>query len=142
MCAGAKSLLDVEATAELLETLGVPVLGFRTETLPRFYTREGGPPLSARIESAVEAAEIARAHWDFGGAGLVLARAPDESLEVDALIEDALARAEAQGISGQGVTPYVLSRLHEESGGRTLAANRDLVCANAGLAGEVALALT
>src|SRR5207244_9448034 len=77
--AGAKSLLDVPATAEVLETLGVPVLGFRTDELPLFYAARGGPRTSARVESAEEAARIAAAHWELGGAGLLLARPPDDS---------------------------------------------------------------
>jgi len=138
--AGAKSLLDVPATAELLESLGVPVLGFRTDTLPLFYAAVGGPPVSARVESAEEAARVAEAHWRLGGAGLLLGRPPDEPLEdVEPLLDEALAAAAAAGVSGQAVTPYVLAHLHRESGGRTEAANRALVAQNARLAGEVAL---
>jgi pseudouridine-5'-phosphate glycosidase len=140
--AGVKSLLDVPATAELLETLGVPVLGFCTDTVPLFYSAHGGPPVSARVESAAEAAEIAQAHWRLGGAGLLLVRPPDESLDdVEPLIERALAAAEIGGVHGQAVTPFVLSFLHEESGGRTLRANRELIVGNARLAGEVATRL-
>lgn len=138
---GVKSLLDVPATAELLETLGVPVLGWRTDELPLFYAARGGPPVSARIESASEAARAAAGHWQLGGGGLLLARPPDESLDdVEPLIARVLADAAAQGIRGQAVTPYVLDRLHAESGGRTLKANRELVIANARLAAEVAVA--
>ncbi|HZC75645.1 MAG TPA: pseudouridine-5'-phosphate glycosidase [Gaiellaceae bacterium] len=138
--AGVKSLLDVPATAELLESLGVPVLGFRTDTLPLFYAAAGGPPVSARVESADEAARVAESHWGLGGAGLLLGRPPDVPLDdVEPLLGDALAAAAAAGVSGQAVTPYVLSHVHRESGGRTEAANRDLVAQNARLAGEVAL---
>jgi pseudouridylate synthase len=141
VCSGAKSLLDLDATAELLEGLGIPVLGYRTDTLPRFYSAAGGPPVSARVESPDEASRVARAHWELARhSALVLARAPDESLDVDGLIERALAETADRGISGPGVTPYVLSRLHEQSGGRTLAANRELVAANAALAAKVAVA--
>jgi pseudouridylate synthase len=140
--AGVKSLLDVAATAEVLESLGVPVLGFRVDTLPLFYGAAGGPPVSARVESAEEAARVAHAHWRLGGAGLLLGRPPDEPLEdVEPLVEEALAAAAAAGVSGQAVTPYVLAHLHRESGGRTQAANRALVAQNARLAGEVAVAL-
>jgi pseudouridine-5'-phosphate glycosidase len=136
---GVKSLLDVPATAELLETLGVPVLGFRTDDLPLFYAAHGGPPVSARVESPAEAARIARAHWELGGNGLLLGRPPDDSLDdVEPLIEEALAAAARGGVHGQAVTPFVLSYLHRESGGRTLAANRDLIVGNARLAGEIA----
>ncbi len=138
--AGVKSLLDVPATAELLESLGIPVLGFRVDTLPLFYATEGGPPVSARVESAEEAARVADAHWQLGSAGLLLGRPPDEPLEdVEPLVAEALAAAEAAGVSGQAVTPFVLAHLHRESGGRTEAANKALVAQNARLAGEVAL---
>jgi len=138
--AGVKSLLDIPATTELLESLGVPVLGFRVDTLPLFYGAAGGPPVSAQVESAEEAARVAEEHWQLGGAGLLLGRPPDEPLEdVEPLIEDALAAATAAGVSGQAVTPYVLAHLHRESGGRTEAANKALVAQNARLAGEVAL---
>jgi pseudouridylate synthase len=140
--AGVKSLLDVPATLELLETLAVPVLGFRTDELPRFYSAHGGPSVSTRVESPEEAAAIARAHWELGGGGVLLARPPDESLDdVEPLIEEALRVADERGVHGQDVTPFVLSFLHERSGGRTLAANRALVTANATLAAEVACAL-
>jgi pseudouridylate synthase len=141
VAAGAKSLLDVGATAEVLETLGIPTLGYRTDTLPLFYSAHGGPPVSARVESAEEAARVALAHWELGGGGVLLGRPPDESLDdVEPLIEAGLAEARRRGVAGQAVTPFVLSFLHEQSGGRTLAANRELVAANAGLAGEVAVA--
>jgi pseudouridylate synthase len=140
---GIKSLLDVPATVELLETLGVPLLGFRTDDLPLFYSARGGPPVPARVESAAEAARVAHAHWELGGAGLLLARPPDESLDdVEPLIEEALAEAARRNVTGQAVTPFVLSFLHEHSGGRTLTANRELVAANAALAAEVAVART
>ena len=138
---GVKSLLDVPATAEWLETIGVPVLGFRTDDLPLFYSASGGPAASARVETAAEIAQIATAHWELSGGGLLVGRPPDESLDdVEPLIERALADASAQGIHGQAVTPFVLSYLHRESGGRTLRANRDLIVGNARLAGEVAAA--
>jgi pseudouridine-5'-phosphate glycosidase len=138
---GVKSLLDVPATAELLETHGVPVLGYRTDDLPLFYAAHGGPPVSARVESAGDAAAVALAHWELGGGGLLVGRPPDDSLDdVEPLIERALADASAQGVHGQAVTPFVLSYLHRESGGRTLAANRDLIVGNARLAGQIASA--
>lgn len=137
---GVKSLLDVEATAEFLETLGVPVLGWQTETMPRFYDAEGGPPVTARVDSAAEALRLARAHWELVGCGVLLTRPPDESLDVDDLLEEALAEAESQGVRGQEITPFVLARLHERSGGRTLEVNRALAAANAELAAELAVA--
>ena len=137
---GVKSLLDVEETAELLETLGVPVLGWRTDTLPRFYDASGGPPVTQRVDSVEEALDIARRHWELGGCGILVTRAPDESVDVDDLIDEALAEAERQDVHGQAVTPFVLARLHERSGGRTLEVNRDLAAANAQLAAELAVA--
>jgi pseudouridine-5'-phosphate glycosidase len=139
---GVKSILDVPATGELLETLGVPVLGFRTDDLPLFYAAHGGPPVSARVETAEEAARIARAHWGLGRhTSILLGRPATESLDdVEPLIERALADAHDQGVTGQAVTPFVLSYLHRESGGRTLAANRELIADNAALAAEVAVA--
>jgi pseudouridylate synthase len=142
VASGVKSLLDVPATMELLETLGVPVLGYRTDELPLFYTASGGPPVPARVESADEVAAVARAHWQLKRrSGLLLAQAPPTSIEdVEPLIEQALTAAEEQHVSGPAVTPLVLSFLHEHSGGRTLEVNRELVLANAQLAAEVAVA--
>ena len=139
---GVKSILDVPATVELLETLGVPVLGYRTDDLPLFYAAHGGPPVSARVESAAEAARIAQAHWRLGRhSSILLGRPAEDSLDdVEPLIERALADAHEQGVTGQQVTPFVLAYLHRESGGRTLAANRELIAANARLAGEVSVA--
>jgi pseudouridine-5'-phosphate glycosidase len=137
---GIKSLLDVPATAELLETLGVPVLGYRTGELPLFYSAGGGPPVSARVESPEEVTRMASAHWELGGAALLLARDPDDGVDVEPLVEEALAAAATQGIYGQGVTPFVLSFLHERSDGRTLEVNRELIVANAALAARVAVA--
>ena len=119
----------------------MPVLGYRVDTLPLFYAAAGGPSVSARVESAGEAAQIARAHWELGGGGLLLGRPPDEPLEdVEPLIEQALEAAHDEGVAGQAVTPFVLAYLHRESGGRTLRANRDLIAQNARLAGELAVA--
>ncbi len=141
---GVKSLLDVPATCELLETLGIPVLGYGTDTLPLFYAAAGGPPVSARVDSAAEAAAVARAHWELGASGAVaLARPPEPSLDdVEPLIQQALAEAVEQGVRGPAITPFVLARLHERSGGRTLRANRELIVGNAALAGAVAVALS
>ncbi len=141
VASGAKSLLDVRATMELLETLGVPVLGLRTDTVPLFYKAEGGPPVSARVESAAEAARIASMHWRLGRhSGVVVANPPAESLDVEPLIEEAVAEARRRRIGGQDVTPFVLAHLHQASGGQTVEANRRLIADNAAAAAEIAVA--
>jgi pseudouridine-5'-phosphate glycosidase len=141
-CSGAKSLLDIPATTEYLETLGIPVLGYRTDTLPLFYSATGGPPVPQRVDDVAAAARTASAHWQLGGCGLVLANAPPESLDVEDLIEDAVAEAAGTGVSGQAVTPFVLAYLHEHSDGRTREVNRKLIVANARLAAEVSVAFS
>jgi pseudouridine-5'-phosphate glycosidase len=142
VCSGAKSFLDVPATMELLETLGVPVLGYRTDELPLFYAARGGPPVPARVESAEEAAQVARTHWRLRRhSAVLLAQPPPVSLDdVESLIEQALTAAAEQDVSGPRLTPFVLAFLHERSDGRTLRVNRDLVLANAQLAAEIAVA--
>ncbi len=137
---GIKSLLDVPATMELLETLGVPVIGFGTDTLPLFYNAAGGPPVSARVDDVEELARIAEAHWSLGGNALLVGRPPTESLDVTPLIEEAVAAATAADATGQAVTPFVLAYLHEHSDGETRRVNRDLIVDNAGLAGAIAAA--
>jgi pseudouridine-5'-phosphate glycosidase len=139
---GVKSLLDVPATMELLESLSIPVVGFRTDELPLFYTASGGPQVPSRVESAEEAAQVARTHWRLmRHSALLLVQPPQESLDdVEPLIEQALDAAADQGVTGPAVTPFVLSYLHERSGGRTLQVNRELVLENARLAAEVAIA--
>jgi len=137
---GVKSLLDVPATVELLETLGVPVIGYRTDTLPLFYDAAGGPPVSTRADDVDEIARIADAHWRLGGNTILVGRPPTESLDVTPLIEEAVAAAAREGASGQAVTPFVLAYLHEHSNGETRRVNRDLIVENAGLAGAIATA--
>ena len=140
VASGVKSLLDVPATSEALEALGVPVLGFGTDELPLFYAARGGPPVSARVDSPADAARIAAAHWELGGHGLLVGNPPAESLDVEQLIERALADAESRGIRGQAVTPHVLAFLHRESDGATERVNKLLIADNAGLAAEIAVA--
>ncbi len=160
VCAGAKSILDLPRTLEILETLGVPVLGYQTNVFPAFYVRDAMPgdlvrvgrerpglPVSARVESSADTAAIFDAHVRMGGGGAVLAQPcpADVAIPPDEF-EDALGRAQgeadAAGISGPKVTPFLLARLAELTGGRTLIANRALIVHNARLAGEVAVALT
>ncbi len=141
VCSGAKSILDVSATAELLETLGVPVLGWQTSTLPRFYTATGGPPVSATVADAIETARIADAHWQLSPvSGLILGRPPADGLDIDALVTEAVDRVRRAGVTGQAVTPAVLTTVEELSGGRSVAVNRRLIADNAALAGQVAVA--
>ncbi len=137
---GVKSLLDVPATMELLETLGVPVIGYGTDALPLFYSAHGGPAVSARVDTAEQAARVADAHWRLGGNGLLVGLPPAESLEIEPIIAEAVAAAAAGGVSGQDVTPFVLGRIHERTAGGTEKLNRDLIVANAGLAGTIAAA--
>ncbi len=139
-CSGAKSLLDIPATMEYLETLGIPVLGYGTDTLPLFYSATGGPPVPQRVDDVAAAARTAAAHWRLGGCGLLLANPPPESLDVEDLVEDAIAESSRQNVSGQEVTPFVLAYMHEHSGGKTREVNRKLVVANAKLAAEVSVA--
>jgi pseudouridylate synthase len=141
VCSGAKSILDVPATAELLETLAVPVLGWHTATLPLFYTAAGGPPVSAVVGTSPEAAEVAAAHWAVNpSGGLVLARAPAEGLDLSELIGRAVEQVRAEGITGQAVTPAVLALIEDLSDGRSVAVNGALIADNASLAAEVAVA--
>jgi pseudouridine-5'-phosphate glycosidase len=141
VASGAKSLLDVGATAELLETLGVPVLGWHTDQMPLFYRADGGPAVSQRVDTTQEAALIAQFHWRLGRhSAVVLARPPKESLDVDPLVDEGLEEASRRGITGPALTPFVLAHIHEASGGRTVEANKQLVVENAALAAEVAVA--
>ncbi len=144
VCAGAKSILDLPATLERLETLGVPVIGYQTDEFPAFYSRESGLPVSARADSPQQVAEMARIHWELGLSStlLVVAPPPVEAAipytEIETFIEQAVEEALAKGIRGQAVTPFLLARLNELSGGRSLQANLALLKNNARLAAEIA----
>jgi pseudouridine-5'-phosphate glycosidase len=141
VCSGAKSILDVAATSELLETLGVPVLGWHTATLPMFFTAVGGPPVSAVVGSGAEVAGIAAAHWALNpSGGLLLARPPADGLDLEDLISRAVRQVRSEGLTGQAVTPAVLTLVEELSEGRSAAVNRALIADNAGLAAEIAVA--
>lgn len=148
VCAGVKSILDVAGTLEYLETLSVPVLGFRTDAFPGFYLSDSGYAAPWRVESAAEAAAVVHARDVLGGeaAGVVLAnplpvdRQVDPALH-DRLVDDGLAMLDREGIHGKAVTPALLAYFHEHSGGESLRANVELVLANAGLAGAVAVEL-
>jgi pseudouridine-5'-phosphate glycosidase len=146
VCAGAKSVLDLPKTMELLEALAVPVVGVGTGELPSFYSVSSGLPLEHRVESAAEAAAIARARLEtLAQGGLVFALPPPAAAaipadEVEAWIAEALAAAAAQAVRGKAVTPFLLAHLARASGGRSLAANLALLEHNAAFAGELATA--
>lgn len=144
VCAGAKAILDLPATLEHLETWGVPVLGYQTEEFPAFYSRESGLPVSVRAESAEQVAEIARTHWSLGmNTALLLAVPPPEDAALSAehvsvVISQALEDARRKGVHGQAVTPYLLGRVSELSGGESMRANMALLRNNARVAAEIA----
>jgi pseudouridine-5'-phosphate glycosidase len=147
VCAGAKSILDIPRTLEILETFGVPVVGYQCDAFPGFYLHSTGEPVSASVDSAAEAARLIAAHWSLGGAGVLLAQAVLEKValsveEFDIALSTAERQAAAAGIRGQAVTPFLLSRLADLTGGRSLRANRELIVANARLAAEVSTELT
>jgi pseudouridine-5'-phosphate glycosidase len=147
VCAGAKSILDLPATLEVLETLGVPVLGYRTDEFPAFYLTTSGQPVSARVDDPEGAAALLRAHWELSGAGVVLAQPlPAETAVAPDALADALLRAEGEAsearVCGAALTPFLLHRLALATGGRTLQANQALVLSNARLAARVAGALS
>ncbi|HEU4323839.1 MAG TPA: pseudouridine-5'-phosphate glycosidase [Roseiflexaceae bacterium] len=147
VCAGAKSILDLPATLEYLETAGVPVLGLATDEFPAFYSRSSGLPLPARVEDPAAAAAVWRAHRQLGGgAGALLAVPPPADValppeQIEAAIGRALARAEAQGVRGQAVTPFLLGAVAEETQGESMQTNIALLRQNARVAALVAAAL-
>jgi pseudouridine-5'-phosphate glycosidase len=145
VCSGAKSILDVPRTLEVLETLGVPVVGYTTGTLPLFYCRESEHEVPARVDDAVQAAALCRIHWELSTTAVLIANPPpaESALtreEADRLIDAGLAAAAAAGVTGQAVTPFVLAHIHAASGGPSERVNRDLIVANAGVAGAIAAA--
>jgi pseudouridine-5'-phosphate glycosidase len=147
VCAGAKAILDLPKTMEVLETLGVPVIGYQTDELPAFYSRSSGINLDLRADSPEEVAAIAAKHWQLGFPTSVLVVAPISSEaevpanEINHEIEEALLAADAAGISGKAVTPFLLSRIATRTDGRALRANIALLRNNAKIAGEIARAL-
>jgi pseudouridylate synthase len=141
VCSGAKSILDVTATAELLETLGVPVLGWNTPTLPVFYSAEGGPAVPAVVTTSAEAARIALTQWQLDqSSGVLLARPPASGLDIEPVVAEAVRRVRQRGVTGQAVTPAVLALVEELSDGRSVEVNQRLIADNAALAAEVAVA--
>jgi pseudouridine-5'-phosphate glycosidase len=147
VCSGAKAILDLRATLEWLETWGVPVVGYQTQEFPAFYSRESGLPLEARADAPQEAAAIARALWDSGATtGMLLcspcpADAARPASEMESAIAQAIREAESEGIHGKGVTPFLLKRVSDLTGGNSQTANLALLRNNARVAAQVAAAL-
>jgi pseudouridine-5'-phosphate glycosidase len=150
VCAGAKAILDLKLTRELLETHGVPVIGYGTDDLPAFYSRNTGPDglkVDRRLDTPAAIARLLQAQWASGLGGVVIANpiAPEHEIShqrITAYIDQALAEAAQQGISGAASTPFLLDRVNALTGGASLAANIELVLANARLAAQVAVALS
>lgn len=144
VCAGAKAILDLAKTLEVLETLGVPVIGYGSDDLPAFYSRQSGLTVPLRRDTPAEIAAVMAAKWDLGlGGGLVVANpipaeAAIPAAEIAGHIETALAEAAAEGVQGKAVTPFLLARLEALTGGASLAANVALVLNNARLAAAIA----
>jgi pseudouridine-5'-phosphate glycosidase len=147
VCSGVKSILDVPATLEVLETASVPVLGYRTDAFPGFYRRDSGHPVPWRVDTPADAAAVWRAHRALGSpAGMVLAQPVPPGDELDAglhdrLLDEGMALVARRGISGKDVTPALLEYFHAGSGGASLRTNLALVRANAELAAQVAVTL-
>ena len=148
ICSGAKSILDLPATLELLETRRVPVVGYGTDELPAFYSTTSGLRVPHRVDTADEAAAAIAAHRSIpGGGGILIVQPPPAELaidagEIEAWIDEALSDAEHRGIRGGAVTPHLLGHLARASGGRTLRVNIGLIVANARTAGTIAALLT
>ena len=146
VCAGVKSILDTAATLERLESLSVPVLGYRTDAMPGFYVRDAGLPVPWRVDSAAEVAAVMRARDGLHlPQGMVVAQPVAAADEMDRDLHDrtlaeGLAEVGRRGVSGKDVTPFLLAWFHEHTGGASLAANVALVLANAELAAAIATA--
>lgn len=144
VCAGAKAILDLPKTMEALETSGVPVIGYQTDELPAFYSRASGINLDLRADTPAQIATLAHTHWALGNMSAILVVNPvpeaDEipAPEIADVIEDALAAACEQGVSGKAVTPFLLARIAEQTKGRSLQTNLALLKNNARLAAEIA----
>jgi pseudouridine-5'-phosphate glycosidase len=144
VCAGAKAILDLPATLEYLETMGVPVIGYQTDEFPAFYSRESGLGVSARLDTPAEIAEFAKAHWNLGMKGGILVTNPIpekdaiSAAKMEPMIAKASAEAIEQGIHGQKLTPFLLGRISELTKGKSLKANLALLLNNARLAAEIA----
>ncbi|MEW6093065.1 MAG: pseudouridine-5'-phosphate glycosidase [Chloroflexota bacterium] len=147
VCAGAKAILDLPATLEYLETMAVPVIGYQTDEFPAFYSRQSGLGVSARLDSPEEIIRFAKTHWELGMKSAVLVcqpLSPEEEIpqeKINTVIEQARHEVREQGIHGQPLTPFLLARLAELTGGESLRANLALLLNNAKLAAQIACAL-
>ena len=146
VCAGAKAILDLPATLEYLETMSVPVVGYGTDEFPAFYSRESGLDVSVRLDTPQQIVDFARAHWDAGlrSAVLVTNPVPETAAisksEMEPYIEQANREAHAQGVHGKALTPFLLPRISELTGGKSMRANLALLLNNARLAAQIARA--
>jgi len=144
VCAGAKAILDIPATLEVLETYGIPVIGYQTDEFPAFYSIGSGMAVSVRVDSAYEVAILAQTHWNLGLSGSILVAVPPpkevalESDFIESAIREALDDAQKRNIHGQSVTPFLLRRVSELTGGYSLRANLGLLCNNVRVAAEIA----
>lgn len=147
VCAGPKAILDIPGTMEYLETQSVPVLGYQCDTMPAFWTRSSGEPLDFRLDTAQEIADLCKSKWCQGlSGGVLIANPVPEAYEFDAIvinkaIEDALAHADVQGITGKKITPFLLDYIRQITDGGSLKTNKALVLNNAALAAEIAVAI-
>ena len=148
VCAGVKSILDIGRTLEYLETKGVPVIGYQTDNLPAFYSRDSGFPVDYRVDTAKEIAAAIKAKWamKLNGGLLIGVPLPEEHAmpkeEIDSVIVDAIAEMQQQGISGKEATPYLLGSIVERTGGKSLDTNIQLILNNARVAAEIAAKMT
>jgi pseudouridine-5'-phosphate glycosidase len=148
VCAGAKAILDLPATREVLESQGVAVIGYQTDEFPAFYSRSSGMGVDWRVDTPLEAAAIAQKAWEAGlrSAVLLVVPPPAETAlsneEMEAAIQQALAEAHHQGVHGATITPFLLQRVSEITGGESMVANRALLKNNARVAAQVAAAMS
>jgi pseudouridine-5'-phosphate glycosidase len=148
VCAGAKAILDLPATLEYLETMGIPVLGYQTDEFPAFYSVSSGLPVSQRVDTPELIAEIARFHFGLGLKSAILVAVPPPasaaipSEEIESMIQSAVHQAHEEGILGAATTPYLLERMSMMTSGRSLETNLALLKNNARVAAEIARALS
>ncbi len=147
VCAGAKSILDIGLTLEYLETFGIPVVGFKTDDFPAFYTRKSGYGVDYRIDSAVELAQAIKTKWELGLKGGVIVGNPIpaehelDAVRINKAIDDAVLEAAAKGVKGKETTPFLLGKVLKITEGKSLDANIELVYNNSRVAADLAVEL-